>query len=751
MAEWKKTTCVLCANLCGLEVRIEDNRIAKVRGDKDNLRSEGYICRKGLNIRFHQHHADRLLHPLKKVGDKFEQISWEQAIDEVAEKLRAIVDENGPKAFALMGGATLGCPAQAPFAVGVLRAMGSQYFYNALAQELTGRYWADGESFGNQNLQTAPDMNNTDMLLMVGKNPMMSHHSPQARRHWPKFSKDPDKILVVVDPRLSETARLADIHLPIKPGTDALLYRAMISIILNEGWQDQEYIDEHVSGFENVRPLFEEFDAHAAIEVCELDFDQVKEVCRLFTTRKSSHESDLGVLMTRHSTLISYLENVLRAISGRIAVEGGNTFPVALASGGPTRPRNKEREARAWRTVATDFPAITNLYPPNVMPEEILNDHPDRLRAVIVSSANPLRSYADTSAYEEAFNKLDLLVTVDIAMTETAALSHYVLPALSGYESWDGGGGVGFPKMFMQFRQPVVEAEGEQIEASEIFTRLADRLGVLPDIPDVLYKAAESGDRLKFGAELMNFIKENPEAGRRMPYILAKTLGKKLGSVNLASLWGRMQTLPPQAHEKAAKAGFTPGPGMGDEIFQAIMDNPGGLYVGEVDPETWDHFQAIATEDGRINLDVEEMIKWLKEIDPVLELELLKKDEDEYPLIMSSGRHFDKNANTQMRDPEWNKGKRDCTLIMHPDDAAKQGFTDGQMVRVITEAGEEVIELEIDDTTRPGYTMMPHGFGLVHQGKKHGANANRLAKNTNRDRLAGTPLHRYVRCRVEGE
>jgi anaerobic selenocysteine-containing dehydrogenase len=346
---------------------------------------------------------------------------------------------------------------------------------------------------------------------------------------------------------------------------------------------------------------------------------------------------------------------------------------------------------------------------------------------------------------------LDLLVTVDIAMTETAALSHYVLPALSGYESWDGGGGVGFPKMFMQFRQPVVEAEGEQIEASEIFTRLADRLGVLPDIPDVLYKAAESGDRLKFGAELMNFIKENPEAGRRMPYILAKTLGKKLGSVNLASLWGRMQTLPPQAHEKAAKAGFTPGPGMGDEIFQAIMDNPGGLYVGEVDPETWDHFQAIATEDGRINLDVEEMIKWLKEIDPVLELELLKKDEDEYPLIMSSGRHFDKNANTQMRDPEWNKGKRDCTLIMHPDDAAKQGFTDGQMVRVITEAGEEVIELEIDDTTRPGYTMMPHGFGLVHQGKKHGANANRLAKNTNRDRLAGTPLHRYVRCRVEGE
>jgi anaerobic selenocysteine-containing dehydrogenase len=194
---------------------------------------------------------------------------------------------------------------QGPFSVGLLRALGSQYFYNALAQELTGRYWADGECFGNQNRHTVPDLEHTDMVLMVGKNPMMSHHSPRARRHWPAFAKDPDNILVVVDPRLSETAKLADIHLPIRPGTDALLYRAMIAIILQNNWQDQAYIDEHVSGFDKILPLFENCDAQAAIEVCELTYDQVVKVCRLFTTRRSSHESDLGVLMNRHSTLIS--------------------------------------------------------------------------------------------------------------------------------------------------------------------------------------------------------------------------------------------------------------------------------------------------------------------------------------------------------------------------------------------------------------------------------------------------------------
>jgi len=116
---------------------------------------------------------------------------------------------------------------------------------------------------------------------------------------------------------------------------------------------------------------------------------------------------------------------------------------------------------------------------------------------------------------------------------------------------------------------------------------------------------------------------------------------------------------------------------------------------------------------------------------------------------MSAGRHWDVNANTQMRDPEWNKGRRACTVTMHPDDAEAYGFSDGQMVRIITEAGEETIEIEVSDTTRAGYIVIPHGFGLVFQGKSFAVNANRLAKNTHRDRIAATPLHRYVPCRIE--
>lgn len=701
----------------------------------------------------HQHHADRLIHPLKRVGDSFRKISWDRAFDELSERLSTLTEKHGPRSFALMGGGSIGCALQGIFAINLLRGLGSQYFYNALAQELTGRYWADGKTYGSQGLHTVPHLEKTDMLLVVGWNPMMSHHTPRARQVLSRFSRDPDKVLVVVDPRLSETARIADIHLPIRPGTDALFYRAMISIILNEGWHDRTYIQAHVKGFETVCSLFAQLDAREALRVCELDYQKVREVCRLFATRSSSHRSDLGVLMNRHSTLVSYLETVLGAVCGRIGVNGGNVFPVSLRGVPPKRTAAMdERESRYWRTVTTDYPGITRVYPPNVMPEEILSDHPQRLRAVLVSGANPLRSFADTSAYEKAFRRLDLLVTVDIAMTETASLSHYVLPARSAYESWDAGLVLwegGFPDIFLQVRHPVLKPEGEQIEAGEIFLRLADRLGLVPEIPDSLYEAADKGDRLKFGAALVDHLERNPAARRTLPYILGKTLGKKLGSVQLASFWGSLQNLPPQGHELAARAGFHPGPGLGEEIFQAILEHPEGILAGQVEEAEWDHFQALATEDGRINLQVPEMSEWIEEIDPPVEAEKLKEGEEEYPFIMSSGRHMDYNANTQMRDPVWNRGKRACTAIMHPKDAERLGLNDGKMVKVFTEAGEETIELQVTNSTRPGYIMIPHGFGLVFQGETHGANANRLAKNTHRDRLAGTPCHRYVRCRIE--
>ena len=743
MGEWYKTGCVLCAQNCGLEVLIEDDRMVKVRSDKNNPRSKGYVCRKGLNVVHHQHHNQRLTHPLKRAGDNFEKISWDQAIDEIGDKLLSIVDRHGPKSVAYMGGGGQGCHFEAAFGVRLIRGLGSHYHYTALGQELTGSYWVWGRALGRQNLITGTDHERTEMLVAVGWNGMMSHQMPQARRFLNKFAKDPDKLLVVIDPRRSETARIADIHLPIRPGTDALLTRAMIAIILQEGWHDKDYIAHHVSGFDQIAPWFADFNAHSAVEVCHLDYEEVRKLCRLCATRKWSMHYDLGVLMNRHSTVTTYLEVILLAICGRICVSGGNVIPGSLI---PLGSHSDERDPRTWRTVTTDFPAILGVFPPNVMPEEIMSDHPERLRAVICGQSNPLRSYADTTSYEEAFKQLDLLVTAELAMTETAVLSHYVLPARSGYESWDGTFFPwSYPEIFFQMRRPIVKPEGEPLEVSQFMVLLADRLGLIPEIPDSLYKAAK-GDRMSFGMELMAFAKSEPRALKNMPFVLAKTLGRELGSANLAALWGILMTAPKKFHENAARAGFTPGVTLGEDIFQAVLDHPEGLWIACLDQDK--NMEMVRNEDGRINVLIPELADWVKGIDAESEAKVLES-EKKFPFVLMAGRHMDMNANTLMRNPAWNKNRRACTLAMNPEDAESLNLSDVQMVKVTTEAGEVEIELEVTGATRPGLVIIPHGFGLDYNGQVYGVNVNRLTKNTYRDRLAATPLHRYVPCRVE--
>ena len=743
MGEWKKTGCVLCAQNCGLEVEVDNNRIVKVRGDRDNPRSKGYVCRKGMNIMYHQHHDDRLKYPLKRTEKGFERVSWDQAIEEIAAKLKDILAKNGPRSYAYMGGGGQGCHFEAASGMTLLKATGSRYYYNAIAQELTGIFWAAGRIVGKQYKFAIPDEHNCDMLVAIGWNGMMSHQMPRAPLFLREFSKNTDKLLVVIDPRKSETAAVADIHLAIKPGTDALLTKAMIAIVIDEGWIDEEYIKNHVNGYNELRGWFAGFDAKEAVEFCGLDYGQVREICRQLKIRKACYHPDLGVYMNRHSTLTTYLELILFTITGNFCVPGGNVIPGILM---PIVGHSDERDEKTWRTVETGFPALCGIFPPNVMPEEIMSSKPDRPRAVMCTQCNPLRSFADTTAYEEAFSKLELLVVCDVAMTETAKLAHYVLPAKTGYESWDATFFAWtWPEIYFQMRRPVVEPEGEQIELGEIHMRIADKMGFIPEIPESLYAAAKE-NRLKFGMELMNYGKENPSALRVMPFIVAKTLGKEMGSGNLANLWAMLMTAPGSFKKAAVRTGFSKGPLLGEEVFKAIIDHPEGLWVGKSDPD--DNFSDIAHEDKKLDIYIPEMADWLSEITTGKEREELELNA-EYPFILSAGRHMPFNANTIMRNPAWNEGKRACTCIMNPDDAQGLGLKDGQTVRVTTEAGSVEVELEVTPETCRRYVMIPHGFGLEFQGSVYGANANRLAKNTHRDRFAGTPFHRYIPCRVE--
>jgi len=743
MVEWKKTGCVLCGQNCGLEMRVENNRIEAVKPDRDNPRSRGYVCRKGLNVIYHQYSGDRLTEPLKRVENGFEPISWGQAMTEISERIGALVKTHGPRSLAYMGGSAQGGHFEVAFGLNLLRAMGSQYYYSSAGQEFSGSWWVYGRMLGKQYNVALPDEHGAEMLVGWGWNGMMSHQMPRARKVLTDFSKDPERLLVVMDPRKSETASIADIHLAVRPGTDALLAKAMIALILHEGWENTDYIRHHVSGWEQVSPWFEDFDVKEALRVCGLDYDQVHPVCRLMTTRRWCLHQDLGIYMGRNSTLNSYFLNILGVICGIFCVPGGNVIPGMVM---PMGFHADERNPKIWRTVTTGMPpAAAGSFPPNVMPEEILSDHPDRLRAVMVSACNPLRSYADTQVFEAAFKKLDLLVVNEMVMSETARLAHYVLPCRSYYESWDGTFFPWtFPKVFFQMRGPVVEPGGQCLEAAQIFTILADRLGLVPEIPEDLHRAAGE-DRLAFGAKLMQWAASEPRAMKSMPFVLAKTLGRVWNSAALPALWGMLMTAPEAFRNNAARAGFEAGMDQGDRIFQALMDNPQGHWVGEVDPD--DNRAAVKTPSGKIEVYIPELADQAQQINAASESKGLRMP-DEFPMILNAGRHMDHNANTLMRNPEWNQGKRACTVAVHPDNAAALELLDGDSVQVVTEAGKAVGELQVSRQVRQGTVLIPHGFGLSYEGRVYGINVNRLTRNTHRDPL-GTPIHRYVPCRLE--
>lgn len=743
MGNWHKTGCVLCAQNCGLEMLVEDGRIIRVRPDKSNLRSKGYACRKGVNVLYHQYPADRLKEPLKRVGEKFEPISWDRAIAEIAEKLQTLLDQNGPRCLAYMGGGAQGGNMEAAFGLNLIRALGSQYYYSSAGQEFSGSWWVFGRMLGKQYNIAIPDEHTTEMLVGWGWNGMQSHQMPRAPITLKAISKDPDRKLVVIDPRRSETAAIADIHLAVRPGTDSLLAKAMIALILGEGWQNQTYLNEHVEGWERIRSWFEDFNVRAALNVCQLDVSKVRDVCRLMTTRRWCLHPDLGIYMGRHSTLNSYLLNILGSVCGIFGVRGGNVIPGMVV---PMGFHADERNAETWRTVATDMPPVAaGSFPPAVMPEEIRNDHPQKLRAVLVSACNPLRAYPDTRAYEMGFRNLDLLVVNDIVMSETAQLAHYVLPCRTFYESWDATFFPWtYPEVFFQLRRPVVDPPPMCLEASQIFTRLADQMGLIPEVPADLQDAAE-GDRLTFGAKLMEYGGQVPEALPRMPFVLAKTLGRVWDSAAKSGLWGILMTAPKAFRKNAARAGFEPGPDQGDRIFQALLDKPEGIWIGKSDVEN--PMEGIKTPSGKIEVFIPELEDGVLGLTSEKEARELKMP-DGFPLILNAGRHMQYNANTLMRNPEWNLGKRACAVAVSPADAENLGLNDGQEVKVTTEAGSAIGELEVSGQVRQGMVLVPHGFGLVYDGRVYGINANYLTKNTHRDPL-GTPLHRFIPCRID--
>jgi anaerobic selenocysteine-containing dehydrogenase len=741
---WHSTGCILCSINCGLQVQVEDGHLVRIKGDKSNPRSRGYTCEKPARLDHYQNHADRLTSPLRRREDgSFEPIDWDTAIDEVAARLAAIRDSHGGERIFYYGGGGQGNHLGGAYSAATRRALGMRYASNALAQEKTGEFWVERQMFGGR---PEPDFEHAEVSVFVGKNPWQSHGFERARVTLREIARDPSRALIVIDPRRTETAELADFFLQVRPGTDAFVLAVLLAALVGEGLVDRAFLAERAGDGE---ALFEALAAVPIADYCAragVDADLVRDAARRIGRAGSvAVVEDLGIEMAPHSTLNSYLEKLLYTLTGNFGRRGTMNLGTQLGKLIGSGKDNRVSPVGGHRI-------ITGLIPCNAIPDEILTDHPDRFRAMIVESGNPAHSLADSPRMREALDALELVVVIDVAMTETARHADYILPGASQYEKVEAtffGGG--FPNNVFQLRQRLFEPRAGTLPEPEIHSRLCRALGAYTDADLVPLRDAAAEDLEKFGLVFAQTMGARPELATVLPVVLYETLGRALGEgrESAALIWGAAQTLAASDPESVRRAGFEgEGAALGDALFEAILAHPEGLVITSDPYEAT--FERIHTDDGRIQLVIPELVEELV----ALVDETPPATQDAYPFVLAAGERRTSTANTIYRDPSWRRKDRAGALRMSPGDAERLGVERGGRVKVTTKRGSVEATIEITDTLRDGHVTLPNGLGLAYPDERgrrivHGAPPNELTSGEDRDWIAGTPWHKHVRARIE--
>src|SRR5690242_12215752 len=447
--EWQSTACILCECNCGIVVQLDGRNLAKIRGDKDHPASQGYTCNKALRLNHYQNNGNRLTSPMRRRPDgSYEEIDWDTAISEIAAGFKRIADAYGGDKIFYYGGGGQGNHLGGAYSGAFLKVLGSHYRSNALAQEKTGEAWVDAHLYGGH---TRGEFEHAEVSVFIGKNPWMSQSFPRARTVLNEIAKDPRRSMIVIDPVLTDTAKMADFHLRVAPGTDAWCLAALAAVLVQENRCDEEFLAHHVTGADVVKAALRDVAIDDYALRCGVDAELLRAAARRIAAAESvAVFEDLGVQQAPNSTLSSYLNKLLWILTGSFAKRGGQHLHSAFAP--------LFRYGAVGRTPVTGAPVISGLMPSNVVPQEILTDHPDRFRAMIVESSNPAHSLADSAACREAFRALDLMVVIDVAMTETARLADYVLPAATQFEKPEATFfNLEFPHNTFQLRHPLFE------------------------------------------------------------------------------------------------------------------------------------------------------------------------------------------------------------------------------------------------------------------------------------------------------
>ncbi len=683
------TFCRLCEAHCGLIADVAGGRIVKIRPDRDHPVSEGHLCVKGPGMIEVTYDPDRVTTPLRRVGvaGEFEPIGWDEALDDIAARLTTIMQRNGGEAIGLYQGNPVAFSAlHVAYSAAFQRSLGGSKMFCPIHNDAPGKFAAMSLVYNNPGDKTFPDLEHCDFLLILGGNPLISHMSFVTE---PRVLHKLDSIhskggVVVVDPRRTETARKYE-HVPIRPNGDVWLLGAMLHHIFEYGLENRAWLDRHGVEWQSLRQAVRPMTPERAAPECNVPADKIRELAeRMAKARTAATYGRVGTDRGRYPTLTNLFIEGLNIVTGRFGEAGGwviGTNPFARSDA----PRTVFPQHGADRSRIGDLPLMLGYTPGGLIAKEITTAGAGQMRALFVTAGNPVSSYPNGKETAAALDQLDLLVALDLYVTETTRHAHYILPTTTFYErpdfteSWVSNA----PRPWVQFSPAVINPVGEARLEFDIYNDLLTRLG----------KASLfAGDgRLGTSPSLTDAIDASLRDG-----VYGDGFGERCDGLSVARL---LEEFP---------SGFRP--------------------IASVDPaRTWTH---VLTTDGKPRL-FHPVMK--DEIDRLLQCPASEGNAG----LRLFGRRRLGSLNSWMHNVQKLVRSDYPTLQMHPYDAADRDIADGQNVELRSAFGTIHVDVEVTDAVVPGAVSYPHGWGNVggwrFAASLDGANINQLASSEPKD------------------
>ena len=685
-------TCPLCEACCGLEIQHRDGQVISIRGYAEDVLSHGYICPKGASLKDLHEDPDRLRRPLLKRDGQVVEVGWDEAFAEIARRLPPLRAAHGNDAIAT----AIGNPAAHKIGLmlyfaRLVRALGSRNVFSASTLDQMPKQLQAGLMFGSWLSIPVPDMARTDLLIILGGNPMVSNGSmwtvPDFRGKA-KALRARGGRLVVIDPRRSETAAVADQHLFIRPGGDVFLLLGMLHTVFDEQLVRLGRLAEHVNGLDALAQAVKHFDAERMAPHCGIDAAQIRQLARdLAGSQRAVVYGRIGTCTQEYGTLNSWLIDALNIVTGHFDEPGGAMFSQAPAFAANTAGKpgiGKGVSTGRRHSRVSGAPEVMGELPLNCLAEEIETPGPGQVRALLTFATNPVLSAPNGQRLARALDQLDFMVSVDIYLNETTRHADVILPGLSPLE--DLHYDMAFPQFawrnFARYSDPVFARPAEQPPEWQILLRLQAILdGQDPDC-----------DPLALDDQLF-----------------AQDLQRSIGPENAALVAPLLQSL--SGPERMVELGLRSGP-YGDQFgrkpqglnLAKVRAAPGGIDLGELQPRIP---ELLRTPSGRIELAPPSLLADLQRPLAALNAPVAKNN-----AMLLIGRRQVRSGNSWMHNlPVLAKGPFRCTALVHPQDAARLGLATGAQASLHNAQGRLVVQVEVSEDMMPGVVSLPHGWG----------------------------------------